>query len=283
MEKLTRTAYGALLESALYQRTPMVFDENTTLNEKFGILPGVYPAASEYTAARYFAIGVGGHTFSIGANGMPKMEIYQHQPTDAALFQHIPFIMRELTNDLDVTMRGSYALRRIEQHNNVQYVCYYLKRLDMTGVSPQLIYKTVNSAGDTVATPWTPDSSVLNPKPAPLSDTGVNVTSGDYIAATALNQIKFTTAELEELKNVGNILFGDPAYLIISEMALVAAIDRQIPVTSVGNSTFNFNEVIGAQVVNFVGTAYPIEMINAGIEIDLDVGATEPLISLQAG
>jgi len=283
MEKLTRTCYGARLESALYQRTPLTFDENTTLNEKFGILANVYPPSNQYTAVRYFAIGVGGHSFTMGANNMPKLEILQHKPTDAALFNHIPFVMREPTNDLDVTTRGNYALRRQETHNGVPYICYYLKRLDMTSVAPQLIYKTVNDAGDTTATPWKPDSSVLNPVPSPLADNGVNVTTGDYIAATALNQISFSQADIEELRNVGNILFGDPAYVIISEMALVSAIDHAVPVVGAGNTTFNFNEVIAAQVCNFVGTAYPIAMINSGIEVALDVGATEPIWSLQQG
>jgi hypothetical protein len=290
MEKYVRTVYGALLETAQYQKTPLVYMDNMTLNEKFDFLKGTYPNPNEYPAVRYFGIGVGGHTASIGANGMTKLEIYQHSPTDAACFSksdgttcHVPFVMRELTDDLGPDARANYGGRVIQQHNGVNYVCYMVKRLPTAGIAPQLVYKTVSPDGDVTATPWAPTADNLNPKPRPFTTNGVNIVSGDYISATSVNTIKFTRAEITELENVGKILFGDPDYMIISEIALIAAVDRTVQVSGAGGASFMFNEVAGAFITNFLGCAYPITSINEELGISVDVGVNEPLFAYQQG
>lgn len=281
MEKYVRTVYGALLETALYQKTPLVYMDNMTLNEKFDFLKGVSPNPNEYPAVRYFGIGVGGHTASIGANGRTKLEIYQHRSTDGACFEHVPLVMRELTDDLSVDERAKYAGRVIQQHNGVNYICYFVRRMSTAGLAPQLIYKTVSSNGDVTTTPWSPTTDNLNPRPLPFTQNGVNVVSGDYIVSTSVNTIRFTGAEITELENVGKILFGDPDYMIISEIALIAAVDRSIQVNGSGGSSFMFSEIAGAFVTNFLGCSYPISSINEELAISIDIGVSESIFNLQ--
>lgn len=279
MKKVVRTVLGAALQSATYQKLPMEILEHTTLNERWNILPDTLPDKNEYSAARYLAVGIGGQILSVGANGRSRIDPSQHKPTDTGLWDQVPFVMRELSNDLSVTERARYALRRIEEHNGVQYICYYLRRLDMTGVSTQLIFKTVVDGVENT-TPWVPTSDNLNPKPQKLTVNGVNTTNGDYISATTPNKFILDENEITELLNVGNILLGGPEYMILTEAALVAGVDRTVPVTGGGNETFSFAEVIAAQCVNFIAVTYPLIMVNKNIEIDFDIGATEPLYNL---
>ncbi len=281
MEKYVRTVFGALLETALYQKTPLVYLDNMTLNEKFDFLRNVFPNTNEYPAVRYFAIGVGGHTASIGANGRTKLEIFQHSPTDGACFEHVPFVMRELSDDLTVDERANYGGRVIQQYNDVNYICYFLKRMPVVGLAPSLIYKTVSGEGDAVTTPWVPSTDNLNPTPRPFAPNGVNVVTGDYIMASSVNTIRFTTAEITELENVGKIMFGDPDYMIISEVALVAGVDRATQINGSGGANFMFNEVAAAFCTNFLGCAYPMSSINEDLTISIDIGITEPLYALQ--
>lgn len=279
MKKVVRTVFGAALQAAMYQKIPMSILPHTTLNERWNIFPDSLPDKTEYSAARYLAVGIGGQMLSAGAGGRMRIDPSQHLPTDAGLWDQVPFVMRELSNDLNVTERARYALRRIEEHNGVPYICYYLRRLDMTGISTQLIYKNVIDGVEKTA-PWVPTSDNLNPKPQTLVANGTNTTTGDYISATTPNKFIINESEITELLNVGNILLGGPEYMILTEAALVAGVDRSVPVTGGGNETFTFSEVIAAQCVNFIAVAYPLLMVNKTIEIDFDIGATEPLYNL---
>ena len=279
MKKVVRTVFGAALQSAMYQKLPMTILPHSTLNELYNILPDTLPDKTEYSAARYLAVGIGGQILSAGNNGRNRIDPSQHEPTDTGLWEHVPFVMRELSNDLSVTERSRYALRRVEEHNGVLYICYYLRRLDMTGVSTQLIYKTVTD-GVVKTAPWVPTSDNLKPTPKALVPNGTNTTTGDYITATTPNKFILDENEITELLNVGNILLGGPEYMILTEAALVAGVDRTVPVTGGGNETFNFTEVIAAQCVNFIAVTYPLIMVNKFIEIDFDIGATEPMYNL---
>jgi hypothetical protein len=279
MENITRTIYGSALQSALYLNLPVPIKTNSTLNEKFGISAGVLPTIDNPPRARYFAIGNGGHKFTVGADGVPKPEPIQHRATDAACFHHIPFVMRLPDNDLSPTDRLKYALRRLEVWQGVQYVCYYLKRIDFTGVTVDMQFKTVSNGQETT-TEFVPTADNLNPQPPVLSNTGVNLTDGNYVTADARIDLSLSAADCAELINVANVMYQDDRAAIISEAALVSAVDQQVQVAGPGNSTFAFLEAIAAQVTSFVNTFIPVNFLNNGTDILLDVGATEPLLNI---
>lgn len=251
--------------------------ENTTLNEKFGVQAGIAPGAGIIPPLGYFAIGNGGHKLSVGANGLTKTDPVQHIATDAALFNHLPFVLRELSNDIDAVERTKYAIRRKEVYNNVTYVAYYLKRLDLSNVTASTELINVKDGVQTV-TAFTPNSSNLNPTPQTLSSTGVNIATGDYVSATAKLTIKFTKAEVAELLNVANIIYGDPGYSIISEILLCTGVDKVVQTFGDGTNTINFNEAIAVQAASFINTFFALEYTNDGCEAALDVGICEALL-----
>jgi hypothetical protein len=278
-QPITRTIYGSLLQTTSLLGLPFTIKTNTTLNEKFGVQAGILPDVSAISRMVYMAVGNGGHKFSVGGNGIPRPDPLQHKSTDAALFQHLPFVMREPNNDLQPAERAKYAMRREEVHNGVRYFAYYLKRISLVGVTAAMEYKNAAN-GEVTTTPFTPNSSNLNPTPQTLNSNGVAVTTGDYVTATAKITISLTKAEVEELLEVARILYADPGYAIISEIALVSGVDKDVQSPGVGSTTIAFKEVIGAQVCSHVSAFYALSFANNGIEMVLDVGSSEPLFNI---
>lgn len=279
MENIVRTVYGSLLQSALLLGVPLPVLANTTLNTKHGVQPSTVPIPTDRFVMKYLGIGNGGHRLVAGTNGISVPKPIQHRSTDASLYNQLPFVLRALNNDLSSVDRSKYALRAIKTINSVSYIAYYLKRLDFSAVIPSMELKTVTN-GATATTVFTPTTSNLNPAPPALDTNGVVVTTGDYVAATSKIPFILTEAEVAEILNVANIISGDEGYAIISEIALVSGVDKVVTVTPTVGSPFNFNEVIAAQIVTFITSFFALPFNNGGVDVILDVGATEPLLTL---
>jgi len=281
MDKITRTGYGSILQTCMFFKIPYPWLPFTTLNELLGIESGIIPPSTVYPAANYFCIGNKGHSFEPTAGGMIALKSFQHKATDAAPFNILPFVMREPTNDLSPAERARYALRKEVIVDGVRWIAYYLKRLDMSNVTAELLYKTVKDDGSVTVTPYVPDNSNLHPVPSELAPTGVNVTSGDYITAQALVPLSFTRADTDELKNVANILWKNTDLAIVSELGLVTAADHRIDVTGNGGSAFSFLEAIGCQIASHMSAFFHANTSNDGMKQVLNAGATEPLFKLE--
>jgi hypothetical protein len=250
---------------------------NSTLNELFGINNGIAPASTPTLG--YFAIGNGGHKMTIGGNGIAKTDPIQHSGVDAALYNHIPFVLREIANDIISTEQVKYALRRQETHNGRQYIAYYLKRLPLAAVVPDMEYITVANGLQTISS-FIPNSSNLNPTPPVLNSSGVNIVSGDYAAASAKINVVLSAADITELLNVATVMYGDPGMAIISEIALCSGVDKMVQSPAASNTMINFNDAVAVQVLSFISSFYALQFNNSGATLLLDLGASEPIFSL---
>lgn len=281
MRNVTRTVYGAAMQTAMYIGKPYQVQASSTLNEKFGIQVNALPGNTDRHAVRYFCIGNGGHRAITGAEGLSYTTPNHHEATDATCFNHLPFVLREVTDDLSVEQRSKYALRREEQHNGRAYFAYYGKRLLLDSVEVNLQKTTVDGNNQT-SEPFVPTSSNLNPEPMSGTDQETNVieASGEYVSGSAVVTIDFSAGDAEELRNVALILYGDEKYAVISEMALVGGVDRVVTGPGPGNNTINYNEVIACQVTTFIASYYQLDMQNNGFTFTADVGVTEPLYAI---
>jgi len=281
MEVITRTGYGAHLQTCMKFRRPYPIYTNTTLNEKLNIQSGVKPPVGEYPYCGYLAIGNGGHKVAQGADNMSAPDPVEHIATDAAPFKILPFVLREQTDDLSEPQRRKYALRREEEHNGVRYYAYYLMRMDLSALNPTLELVVVD--GDTKTTsPFVPTSEVLSPVPQELSPTGVNTVDGDYLSASAKVPIVFTEDDMTELRNVAKVLFGADKYAIISELIPCYGYDKMVDSPAPGNTTIPFNEAIAVQVDSFINTFIAAKFTKSGFDMLLDAGTSEPLFKLTA-
>lgn len=279
MKNTTRTLYGAALLSAKTLGVPHVIVPKTTLNEKFEIAAAVLPEPNVYPSVRYYAIGRGGHDYQKDLEGDSFNKIVDHQPTDAALYKHMPFVLRPVENDLTQAQREAYRGRRPETHFGRNYYAYYLKPLDL-GNDPIEMTITVVVDGQEITKPFIPDSSNLNPLPPAVPPTGSIPSSTAYGSVVRPLTIVFNEFDVSELLNAANILFeGNLSKAIISEIALVSGVDTLLTGKTTGGANVQYKEVIGAQVNAFFSTLHDISANNEGFIKELDLGDNEPMLT----
>lgn len=278
MNPIIRTVYGAQLQTAQLLGQKYILKPNSTLNQKLNIHKELTFADTDVPAMRYITIGNGGHKFIMGSNGIPKPEPIQHTPRHAALYNHLPFVLRRINNDLNPTDRLKYRLRRIETHNGIQYAAYYAKVLDLSTTLPELELRTVVN-NITNSSEFVPILQDLSPQPPAINSTGVLTTTGDYIAATARVPFIMSETDINEFKDACNIIFNDDSYAIISEIALCSGVDRAVT-GNINGLVTGYTDAIGVQVTNFISSFYAAKFTNQGINVMFDVGSVEPLLAL---
>lgn len=278
MRTITRSVYGARLQSLQYFGLPYTHVNHTTLNEKFDIFADQRPEPGEMPRNRYYVLGKRGHRLAVGADGYSMTDELQHQPSDASLFDHMPFLLRRASEDLSPVDRAKYCLRKPLTHDGTNYIAYYGRRLDLSNIDTQMLNNVVTS-GVTVTTPFAPSGANLNPTPPTVPTTGTIVTSGDYLSVSTMIDISMTQADIEEYINVAAILYGDERYAIISEIGLVAGVDKVL--TAAGG--LNYLEVVDAQITTFITDYHAVRYSTNGLTLTLDVGAVEPLLVASPG
>lgn len=248
--------------------------ENTTLNEKFQVLPNDKLPAGIYPKLQYFAIGCGGNVV------MEDVSTYtynEHLPIDAALFQHIPFIMRNLTDgDLTAEEKKNYRLRVIQNFNGINYACYYLKVFPSWELKPTFYLIRTMESGESVSSPTLSalnltNSSVLNPKPVNRNITFENQNTLGFVTKMAKITFSLTPTELEEIKKVLEIM--NLTDKIITEIGLVTGHDKTI-----GQDT----EVTCAQIAMHIGVSLDlaIELAKETTLIkSIEIGGGEPYVN----
>jgi hypothetical protein len=285
MEYNTRTIYGAYLQTVQLMQLPFNLLPYSTLNQKFSINESVVVPAAPIPFLNYFAIGNGGYSLTVGANNIPLLTPIQHLPTDAALYNQMPFVLRLPSNDLTPAQMVNYRLRTLVTYGNVEYVAYYLKTLNLNTVgsgavvnTPSTLYNTVAN-GTTTSTAFIPTESNLNPTPPTILPGGAVSTNGNYVSAVAIVPVVLDAFDISEYQNVANIIYGSTDYAIISEMAICSGLDYTT--TGVFNGTTQtYTDAIAVQIMMFLGKYYAVNFTTSGINIDLDIGALEPLFSL---
>lgn len=269
---LTRTLYGSSLQTTQFAQLPFDMKANTTLNEKFGIQSGVAPAAGQMPKVGFYCIGNGGHAYQTGAGGIPILTVVPHVATDAALYQHLPFVLRAIGSDLTPTQQQAYALRKIITVNSLQYIAYYLKRLPTNAAVVELQIETITNGVPTI-TEFVPSSANLNPTPPNLGG-GSNPLLSQFALCSSLLPMILTADECQELLNAATILYGDPNYAIISEMGICSGVDKTVTIE--GGATFN--EAIAVQICSHLATFHAITYTATGVNSNLNLGTNDPLL-----
>ena len=277
MDLITRTVYGANLQTNQLMKLPHTLTPNTTLNEKFNIQPTAGLNANEMPAVQYVAIGNGGHGMEISGNSsLPVPKPLMHRPTDAALYNHLPFVLRPVTNDIDVTTRARYGLRKVITVDSEDYVAYYLRRMDLTGISAQMQLKNIANNVETT-NPFVPTAANLSPTAPAIIGGGAVPTTGDFVLSSALINFILDSQDMTEIISAANIIYGSEDYAIISEIGLCSGVERIVGATDHLGSAFNYNEVVGVQVCTHITTFHALRFNTGGVNSQFDVGATEPL------
>lgn len=252
------------------QYKPML---NTTLNEKFGVLTNLEPKDKKaYPTLNCYCIGCGG---SVIIDENPNYTFNEHSPVDGALFKHVPFIVRELANDLDDNQRQDYRMRVIETIGNKEYACYYLKTL--TGAEIKQLFYSIRTVTDgvSVSAPTlspldTNISTILNPVPGNRNVTYKNMDSVEYVTLLNKQPITLTVEDLKEIQNAMTIkgITNDH----ITEIGICSSIEYDYG---------TYKENIYTQIAYHIGiTLNIILQLNSGDPVtkQLELGGMEPYI-----
>lgn len=285
MKRNIRTIYGNMLQVANQLGVPHRILERSTLNEKFGVQAGIMPPASTNPKMQYFVIGYGGHRGYIGTNGTYLSSAVDHQPDHAALYKHIPFVLREAGSDLSADQRQKYRIRTIwtDETTGKKYIAYWAKVLSLSNVIIES-KKTVRDpvTGALVPSDWAPDSNALNPQPPSLDNNNLDqvVTSSTFYSANAELDLSLTALDCAELLNVARIMFKDEAYALISEYGLVSGFDQVVTGDNATGGSIQYTEILGAQINNFLtNRGAAADDSDIGIECLVNYGATEALVA----
>jgi len=261
----SRTIYGVMLQNAVMLGQPYVPLVNTTLNEKFDIL-SIYDITDKYPTVNLLTIGVGGSEY-----GLPQMNIKRsvHSPKDGALFNHIPFFVREGNYTLTKTENQRYRLVKQVIHNDVVYTVAYglvLNNFIYENKVYQLNSITNNYNYTEYKTQY--DSNILNPVNNGYVDL-VNSDTGKYLICTSSIIIDFTSKIIEEIMHAMDV-FNNGSY-VINEMGLAASVEVELENGLLEN--------VSTQMTHFIDVNYDVSNYkDNGININLDIGGSEPFV-----
>lgn len=274
-----RTLYGtvAQLHSVLGCPIPADFLLATSLNRKLSIQPTVAPSANERATVRGFVAGIGGLTSTMGAHGLPLIASQPHTAEHAAPFYMVPIVLREVGNDLSSGERERYALRSIITKDSVNYIAYWMRRMDTSSaVIKAHNIEVVNNT--TSQTDFVPNDANLSPTPVVVSVQAPNPLAGKYVRASAPVEVTLDSFDVTEMISACTILFGtDPAYANITELCVVTGVDRTVTGDNGSGGTVSYNEVIGAQAMQHISARIMLSDYPDGYTTTYDFGGSEPL------
>lgn len=249
----TPTALGVLISGAKNCDQPVEILKYMTLNEKYGIKAADAIGIKQGAAFKlgWYGIGIKGSR-NIGENnaGIEVRRINEHRATDNAAFMPIPFLVRELSKDIDEEKRKNYRMRVVLKVGSITYVCYYLKaiKFDVYKPSVKLGYRDPTTGGNKEDA-YIPVVGDLSPQPYQLVSTDSIPATDKYSTATGTLNLTLEAEDLDEIRNACRILYEDASVAAISEIYLVHGISTPINDGAGPNGTaVRYDELVPACV-----------------------------------
>jgi hypothetical protein len=280
--KLTTVTLNAMrVQNALFLGLDCKYPAKSTINEALGILETRLPDPTDRPTLKYIALGNAGHRPGNGPHGISVPKPVRHKANNSGAFAFVPWALRPVENDFTDDVRGDYALRRMETHGTRRYWAYYLKRIDMRGVTT-LDYKiTVEDGVSTPVEHQYTDSELFPTAPAlPSHDFDVEdrvaVPDGEYVLSNATLDVRMQSFDAYEFLNVARVLYDDPDAAIISEVVLCTGLDATAEGESFDGSPFNYNEAIGVQAAYLMTCFNNIAITNDRLTYKFKIGQSIP-------
>lgn len=273
----TRTGAGIHLNNCLMLRRPFTVLPNSTLNQKFNLFKDELPLNGEYPVLGYIGIGNKGARYELTTSNFLLTQQVEHLSRHAALYNHIPFVVRPIDDDLAAEERIKYRLRVPVTVGGVNYVAYYLRALALDTVTPELELRNI-TAGTVTTMPFTNVIGDLSPTHPDISSIDLNNPDGDYLVGTSKIALTLNKADITNIIDACTILFGDPRYAVINEIALCSGIDRVLQ-GNFGSATSGYMELVAAQVAAFIYQSHNLTDTTNEVTIRLDVGSSELLLT----
>jgi hypothetical protein len=277
MLKSTRTPYGTYLNLCKqFNVTPSILSQ-TTLNEKFNVLSGVRPSDLNEITTKYIGIGNSGLKLETGAiDNITRMTPVRRKPNAGALYNHIPFIMREVGSDLTELERRRYRMSALEVYDGVEYHVYYLRALEEDTYQPVITTIKYDGSDTPVISDYIPGDEVLNPTHPVTAD--VNSSIRDKIAIQIKIEFKLTEQDIAEIRNACEIIFGDTGYATVSEIGLFSGVDMDTNVVR-DAATVTVTEAVVVQLAGSLTVGRVLDLGEVSGSTTILVGGVDALIN----
>lgn len=276
MTQVVRTIYGSHLNTCKMLNRPFSVLPNSTLNQKFNLHANELPSINEYPVLGYIGIGNKGASYEVTTSSYVLTTPIPHLPRDASLYNFIPFVIRNINDDISSTERLKYRLRVPMTIEGITYVAYYLRTLDINDVIPSIELRNVD--GEIITTSsFTPTLSDLSPNAPNISNVNLNNPNGDYLVSTAKVNFKLNQSDITNILDACSILYGDPRYAVINEIALCTGVDKILQGTF-GGATSNYTDTIATQVAAFISQYHALTATTTEVNITLDIGSVSSLL-----
>lgn len=281
-----KTVHHAKLEEQRSLNITFTADTYSTLNEFFNQNTGVATPAEivlpstgkvkPYPIVQYLAVG----NYPVDpTENIPAV----HRPTDGSLYKHMPWIVREIGDDLDnisPPYRRDYALRvevpalasDITYQNGLTlqagYIYYFLKLLDTDAVTPDMkVINIINGSVNTSSPYVLTTSDLSTPQRVDVTNDTLNLVTGNHINVQAAISIQLNSTDITELLASTTHLYGDSTSATITEFGIASAYDPLV------NDT---DDVSHAQIVNFIGAQIPLQGSPTDLNFTFALGNTMP-------
>ena len=280
MYRNTRTIIGNENQVTREFGLPYTVRKNSTLNQSLLIQENAAPPSTTIPVVNMMVLGVGGisATNCSPAGGLlpPSYLFYQHDPRSTGLFQICPIVVREVAQDLTPAERVKYRLRKQFEVNGVQYIGYYGKVIDTTNIRRETKIFTSKSDGTWDEADYVPTAANMKPQPQVYTPDEEQLLSASYSKTMALVPVSITAADVKEIKNAFNVIYGDPNAAVTTEIGLVSSVNRSLNIqTPQGQQTIT--EAIAAQICHVNTVLIHYAVFNEGFDRTFDMGITEPL------
>lgn len=215
-----RSLYNVDLHLAMLTGHNYICLPNTTLNEKLNIKPEITVPAGQYPTLQYIGIGIGGTPSLNQTQGFINSE---HSPLDGCLFEHIPFIAKELDHDLNTTDRLNYRMRKeVIMPNGNTYACYYLKVIPSIDYDSKFHIITTKDNINYIKQLDMNTPDILNPKPKNRQIPYQDLEYTELVTKLCKFKFELNSKDKEELSNVYKLLGLDAQ---LTEIGLFTGID----------------------------------------------------------
>jgi len=283
VENVVRTLMSSYVQTHISLNLPYNMPDFTTLNEKLGTQVGVKPQTNQRMAFNFFSIGFGGARNVIGGDGTHLQVPRQHETTDFSPFAIMPFVVRELNNDLSAAQRARFCLRvqATNQRDNKQYIFYYGRWFNQFEGPVQMTQFRIENGNVVDVSPFVPGDANINPTPRDLTNSGLNIVDGRYVRTSILSDVSFSDWDVAELVNAAVITKGSENYAFFNELAVGAAVKNPTNVQTPGAGSFTYDEAIAATCTNLLNVNYQALYFRDGFEVKLNFGSTEPLFRVE--
>ena len=261
----TPTLSAMRLAMALMTGSLIKYPEKSTLNEHFNLLANRIPDGTERATLKYLCIGNRGHVAQTESDGFTDFVPVGKVANASGMFNAVPFVLRELDNDLSDAQRKNYAFRTQVNINGRNYWAYYLKRIDMRTVETNDYLITKQGSVQTVVDHVYTDNELF-PKPIELpeydydDDQRVEIPDGRYVTSNA------------DIK----IMRGSSRSSVISEIALASGIDGVATGESATGSPFSYDEALGVQVLYYITLYSNLAITNENLNMTVKIGQSSP-------